>query len=271
VDDAGRPIGRIFDQPLPDDPARLLLGNPLHVGSVLVHREWQERVGFFDETLRSYEDWDMWLRLALAGCPMRYVAQPVSRYRFHPAQMTRIGAQMTAATFTVLDKVFAGQRLPDSWLALRDRAYSRASLRAAAQAYLAGDSVQGAAYVSQAILLDPALMADGGSPLVRCFSAWLDLPKTDDPLGFLDRVYESLPVELAVLKAQRCRAIGRRAMQMAYEAQARGDMCEARRAARAVLRCDPGRFKDKAALSLLIRSHMSLGARQGARERLLHA
>ena len=106
IDEHGRPIGEIFDRGLPEDTSALLLGNPLHVGSVLLRREWQERVGFFDESLRSYEDWDLWLRLAKAGCPMGWVARPVSLYRFHRAQMTRLGDQMTTATFAVLEKIF---------------------------------------------------------------------------------------------------------------------------------------------------------------------
>src|SRR5688572_32485098 len=44
-------------------------------------------------SLRSYEDWDMWLRLARLGCPMVPVARPVSLYRFHAAQMTRDGSR----------------------------------------------------------------------------------------------------------------------------------------------------------------------------------
>jgi hypothetical protein len=257
VDDTGRQMGQIFDRPLPDDPAELLLANPLHVGSTLVRREWQARVGFFDESLRSYEDWDMWLRLARAGCTMRYVAQPVSLYRFHPAQMTRSGAQMTTATFAVLDKTFAADDLPAGWLALKDRAYSRANLRAAAQAYLAGDAERGAAYLSRAVALDPALMADAGAPLARHFSAWLDLPKTSDPLGFIEFVYAHLPPELSAMSARRSRALGQVAMQIAFENHARGDVLATRRAVRAAVRHDPRWLRNSGAVSVLIHSHLS--------------
>lgn len=257
VDDNGDQVGRTFDRPLPEDPPQLLLGNPVAVGSMLVRRAWQERVGFFDETLRSYEDWDMWLRLARAGCPMHYIPQPVFLYRFHSAQMTRVGSQMTKATFAVLDKTFADPDLPESWRALKNQAYSRANLRAAAQAYLAGDFAQGAAYVSQAAALDPTLTADGGAPLARHFAAWIELPKTRDPLGFLASVYAHLPPEMDALRTRRGREIGRAAMQMAFEAQARGDMRTARRAARAAFRRDPGWLSNRGAVSVLIQSHLS--------------
>ena len=58
IDENSQPMGEVFETALPDDPTQLLLGNPLHVGSVLLRREWQDRVGFFDESLRSYEDWE---------------------------------------------------------------------------------------------------------------------------------------------------------------------------------------------------------------------
>ncbi len=135
VDENGKRVGKVMDTPLPDQAERLLLGNPLHVGSVLLRRSWQEQAGFFDESLRSYEDWDMWLRLGHLGCRMGYVNQPVSLYRFHTAQMTRIGAQMTTATFAVLDKLYSNPDLPPAWQDLHDMAYSQAYLRAAAQAY----------------------------------------------------------------------------------------------------------------------------------------
>jgi glycosyltransferase involved in cell wall biosynthesis len=89
IDEHGQRIGNLFDNPIPKDPSKLLLGNPLHVGSVMLRRSWQEKIGYFDESLRSYEDWDMWLRLAISGCKMGWVAQPVSKYRFHSKQMVR--------------------------------------------------------------------------------------------------------------------------------------------------------------------------------------
>ena len=103
INEHGEKLGEVFDTPPPKDHLQFLMGNPLHVGSVLIRYEWQIKAGYFDENLRSYEDWDMWLRLVRAGCNFGWVAQPVSLYRFHPAQMTRDGEQMTTATFEVLD------------------------------------------------------------------------------------------------------------------------------------------------------------------------
>lgn len=256
VDEHGRHVGKRFDTPLPEDPRRLLLGNPLHVGSVLVRRTWQDKAGFFDESLRSYEDWDMWLRLARAGCPLHYVPQPVALYRFHTAQMTRDGRQMTTATFAVLDKLFEDPTLPANWQALRDQAYSQAYLRKTAQAYQGRDYAAGRQSLLQAVALDPALLAGDASRLADHFSAWVELPKTSDKFAFLEDIYHHLPPELPALQQRRRPDLGRAAMQMAYECYAQGNMAQARTAVRAALRYQPGRITNRGTLAILLRTHL---------------
>jgi len=186
INETGQPVGRIFDVPLPEDTSQLLLGNPLHVGSVMVRREWQVKAGFFDESLRSYEDWDMWLRLALLGCKMGWVDQPVSLYRFHQAQMTRDGQQMTTATFAVLEKTYNDPSLPVAWQAIRDQAYSQAYIRAAAQAYTARDYDSAGDCLNQAVQLNPQLVADNARLLARQVAGWAHYAKTGDSLAFLE-------------------------------------------------------------------------------------
>jgi glycosyltransferase involved in cell wall biosynthesis/cation transport regulator ChaB len=257
VDQDGQPIGKVFDKGLPAESAQWLLGNPLHVGSVLARREWQERVGFFDESLRSYEDWDLWLRLARAGCPMRWVAQPVSLYRFHRAQMTRDGRQMTTATFAVLDKVFKDPALPQSWYDLRDQAYSNAYLRAAAQAYQVGDFDAAKTSLTQAVQLNPTLAADGGAALAGHFAAWTDLPKTSEPLAFLQRIYGNLPDSLAELRQRRHQHLGQAAMAMAFALYRRGDRASAKTTAWQAVRYQPGWLANRGALAVLVHSSFS--------------
>lgn len=258
VDEQGNQIGRIFDEPLPAQPERLLLGNPLHVGSVLVRQSWQERAGFFDERLRSYEDWDMWLRLGLLGCGMRFVSRPVSLYRFHGRQMTRDGRQMTTATFAVLDNLFARTDLPQSWLALRPQAYAQAHLRAAAQSFHAAAYEQAHTHLRQAVEHNPQLAVDNGKRLAGQFSAWVELPKTPDPLGFLERIYANLPPDLAMLSAHRGQATGELALRLAFEADQRSDVPAARRLIRRALAIRPAWWFNRGALAVFLRAHIPM-------------
>lgn len=255
IDEEGQSIGKLFDKGLPVHLPDLLLGNPLHVGSVLVSRDWQERVGFFDETLRSYEDWDMWLRLALAGCPMACVAQPVSLYRFHRHQMTRDSRQMTTATFAVLNNFFAQPNLPTDWLAMKDHAFSSAHLRAAAQAYRIEDYEDGRYNLARAITLNPALLTDDGAQLAGKFRGWTELPKIGDPLAYLAGIYANLPDELVtVLHGRRGQELGQMALDVALVAWQAGEREKAQTAVRQAIRHNLRYLTNRGALSILLRS-----------------
>lgn len=196
IDEFGQPIDRNFNSQLPGDLSDLLLGNPLHVGSVLIKREWQEKIGFFDETLRSYEDWDFWLRLALAGVKMRSINNVVSFYRFHTAQMTRNPQQMTEASFSVLEKLFSQTQLPQEWKDRRDLAFSQSHLRAAANAYAVGDFLDGRRHLDLAVTLNPNLIENNCQNIIDQMLAWTELPKLQKPLNFLENVFDQLPRSL---------------------------------------------------------------------------
>lgn len=255
IDEADQPLGKMYASPIPEPAEELLLGNPLHVGSVMIRRTWQDRAGEFDTSLRSYEDWDMWLRLARLGCKMGWVAQPVSLYRFHPAQMTRLGSQMTHATFAVLEKVFRSTDLPPAWQALHDPAYSNAYLRAMAQAYHAEDYLQAQEYLRQAISLNPSLAENQAEQLAQKLSALATSPKILDPLEFLARIYSNLPAELPELRAQAARRLSQFAMDTAFEANAHQNYPVVRKNIWRALRYQPAWVTNRGVLSVLTRAY----------------
>lgn len=254
IDEHGQRIGRSFDSRLPERPEQLLLGNPFHVGSVMLRRAWQEKTGFFDEGLRSYEDWDYWLRLAVMNCSMRVIDQPVSLYRFHTAQMTRNGAQMTAASMAVLAKLFARSDLPPEWQALKSLAYSQAHLRAAAHGFLASDYPLAHANLKKAVEFNPGLLEDDAAALTRQFSAWIELPKTGDGLTFLEDIYDHLPEELAFLRRRRRQALSEAAVKWTFEAYQAGDYHSSKKAAWRAIRYRPTWLGNRGVLSVLFKS-----------------
>jgi glycosyltransferase involved in cell wall biosynthesis len=254
IDEHGQRIGSIFDTPIPEDSSKWLIGNPLHVGSVMLRRSWQEKIGFFDESLRSYEDWDMWLRLAISGCRMGWVAKPVSMYRFHPEQMVRNSAQMTNATFAVLEKTYQNPDLPRKWHELRDDAYSSAHLRAAMQAYYHGDYESGKANLSEAAALNPALVADNAKLLAARLAAYADSPKNPAPVKFLDVIYRNLPENFSFLLDRRNQDIGQAAVRYAFEAYQDGKMAAARQAFLIAIRYQPKWLANRGVISLFSRS-----------------
>jgi glycosyltransferase involved in cell wall biosynthesis len=71
----------------------------------LIRRSCFDAVGLFDESLRSIEDRDMWLRIA-ARFPAVEVVSPCWWYRPHQGQMSRHGARMLENYQRVLTKFF---------------------------------------------------------------------------------------------------------------------------------------------------------------------
>ncbi len=74
-----RPSGDVFVE-----AARYNL-MPIH--SYMLRRECLEQTGPFDETLRSNEHFDFWIRVA-AHYPFHYLDEPLAFYRFHDNMMT---------------------------------------------------------------------------------------------------------------------------------------------------------------------------------------
>jgi hypothetical protein len=222
IDEHSRQFGQSIKTGWPAQTADLLLGNPVHVGSVLVRRSWLHRVEPFDESLRACEDWDMWLRLAIEGCLLEHVPQPVSLYRVHRSQMTRDTDRMRTAMLTVLDKTYALANLPASWQAMRNRAYAATLVRAAARAYHAAEIPSAKRDLAEAIRLNSSLLDNNASELLTHLVAWAYAPMSTDPLDYLERVCANLPDNMAQYR-NHCRPyLGQMAIDLAFHAYSHG-------------------------------------------------
>lgn len=85
---------------------KLICGNFISTSAVLVSRQALLEVGGFDESLRSIQDWDLWVRLA--GCwPVGYVDEPLVRYRVHSGSTSRGTRNTLPNHMRVIDKMFA--------------------------------------------------------------------------------------------------------------------------------------------------------------------
>ena len=89
--------GQIFDH--------LLWKNPVPVLTVLAPTEFVRRLGGFDASLRSVEDYDLWLRAAAAGVEFDYVNEPLAVYRFRGGALSQDAVAMAAWTLRVLRKL----------------------------------------------------------------------------------------------------------------------------------------------------------------------
>ena len=86
--------------------ARLSAVEPDRPSGALIRRECFDVVGLFDESLRSIEDRDMWLRIA-SRFPAFRCSSPCWWYRPHAGQMSRRASRMVENYEKVLTKFFA--------------------------------------------------------------------------------------------------------------------------------------------------------------------
>lgn len=218
IDENGNTINRKFESWIPEKQHELLFGNPLHVGSVMLRREWYLKIGLFDTNLRSYEDWDYWLRIAKSGGKMQSIKPIVSYYRFHTDQMTRNATQMTEASFSVLKKVFDDPNLLPEWQIYKNQAFSQSYLRATANAFLVEDFKNAKVYLSEACRLNPNLLENNGELFLRKISGWSELPKVKSPFNFVRLILENLPKEISgVLPKHHTKILSKFAIEKGFE------------------------------------------------------
>ena len=88
----------------------LLSGNFVTVASVIMRKDWFERLGGFNEQLLVCEDWDMWLRFAAEGGHARVVREPLTRYRWHSSSMTNNQTRMCEGRLKVVERALTTPR-----------------------------------------------------------------------------------------------------------------------------------------------------------------
>jgi len=137
----------------------MLWGDPTASVTVVARRECFDRAGFFDESLESSEDWDMWLRAAF-HCEFVFVDRVVALIRAHGQNLTGASSSSFTAFLDsrrkVLDKFFSCGELPVRVAVMKPVAYRnlyvfegnirlnardwRRALRAFFRAFQAGDN-----------------------------------------------------------------------------------------------------------------------------------
>jgi glycosyltransferase involved in cell wall biosynthesis len=73
-------------------------------GMVVIRRELFDVHGAFDETLRTCEDWDLWIRFILGGERVGLVAEPLAYYRRRDESLTRDWSQIIGDALTVIER-----------------------------------------------------------------------------------------------------------------------------------------------------------------------
>jgi GT2 family glycosyltransferase len=137
--------GERFSSRYPQDEPitllRLLQKDVAVFGLCTVRTDMIRAVGGYDQSLRSSEDLDLWLRLLATGATGRLVAEPLVDYRRHAASLSSNRARLMQTTAVVYQKAadaLAGR--PEAALAeaLRDEAQAISRFETGVDWVLAG-------------------------------------------------------------------------------------------------------------------------------------
>jgi glycosyltransferase involved in cell wall biosynthesis len=221
---------------------------------VMVRKAWLVRADLFDERIKGPDDWDMWLRLAQQGCRMTWFKGPVCQYRLHGSNMVRDALFMKTGMLIMLDKLYAQPDLPGEIVALRDQVYANVYLNAAARAYAGGAVDEGKAWLTQAIDLNPALLAGDPPKVLDNLASFALSPLAGDSAAFMDRLMSNLPEREGLPRWSRRKARGLLHAVAAFEHHQGQDRAAAARNALSALVCDPGWVRNRGALSIIRRS-----------------
>lgn len=81
----------------------LITNNFIGTSGVMIQRQCFLEAGGFDKSLRSIEDWDLWIRLA-SRYEIAYADEPLVQYRIHPASQSRSSRKTLPDHIRVIEK-----------------------------------------------------------------------------------------------------------------------------------------------------------------------
>jgi peptidoglycan/xylan/chitin deacetylase (PgdA/CDA1 family)/GT2 family glycosyltransferase/2-polyprenyl-3-methyl-5-hydroxy-6-metoxy-1,4-benzoquinol methylase len=158
VTPAGRVI-ELYPAIVPDDDAFPLLATycVFAIHTCVVRHEAVERVGGFDTSLRTCEDWDLWQRIARAGGRFAHVPEHVALYHLSATSASADPARLLTDGLLVSARGHG----PDPRLSELEQAYPNGA---------------------------PARGLASAQIMLACWSAGLAIAEARDPLPFLDSV-----------------------------------------------------------------------------------
>ena len=241
-DSHGRTLENIWLRPPTDDIlAQLVRGNFIWMGGPLIRRQWLEQVGGFDASperdLHSCADWDLWLRLALAGCPFAAVPEPLGMYRLQPDSMVTNLAQLERELVTVLRLTWEHPALPTRLAAAKPAACAEVHLWLSARGFAEGQDT-GRCHLAAALRERPDWCEQPETLLVLLRGHALDARITDPP-QFVTDLFDHLPAEAEFLRPHHPWLLAYAHLGLALRQLAMGSVMQAKAGFAAALRIYP--------------------------------
>jgi glycosyltransferase involved in cell wall biosynthesis len=101
----------------------------IQVPTVLERRACVERVGTFDRRLKTAQDYLHWIRIAMEGMAIGYVAEPLAMYRRTPSSLSSSPRRLFEDLVIIFEELLADRSLSLKWgegavAIARDRLYA---------------------------------------------------------------------------------------------------------------------------------------------------
>ncbi len=164
IDVTGRRLPQVYGRPRgPADRLRwrLLRANFLICSAMILRRDAVVGAGLFDATLRSCEDWDLWLRL-LRNHPFVGLDRTLALYRLHDASLSAdVTSMQVWAQRVVEGQCGPDDGRPEAWPDEKRRAYGGVYRYHVLAAVTRGGEWDGVAEgIERALRCDPSLASD---------------------------------------------------------------------------------------------------------------
>jgi glycosyltransferase involved in cell wall biosynthesis len=255
--------------------ATLLRANFLNSSAVVARRAAVVEAGLFDASLRSCEDWDLWLRLSRTQS-FAYVPGSLVRFRLHGGSLsTDVGGMERAADAVIAKHFGPPQGDPAGWPPEKRQAYGGLYRHHTLLHLLRrGDWEACARHLRRALCADPALAQDpdlffelalGTQPVgYRGTAHQLDLPRNAAHVQALLRQVFHSPAGPELTGARRA-AFGAAWFALGLAAYNTGQLALARRYLFRAVRATPALWHEKRLVLPLLKSLLGRAVLEAAR------
>ncbi len=234
------------------DLAGWLTGCPVLGSALTVKGTCLDQVGLFNPDLRVAEDYDLWLRLAYAGCKMQWLPELVCLRELHPLGISRHYQEMSRCLPRMFEDFFARPDLPAEVAARRSEVLARLHVENTGRALAAGDLPAAREQLDQAVFINPSLLRGDPPRILDTLASMSQADYVSDRAGYLR--------DWAELLAGNPHGLGRSSRQLdallcmieAFDASYRANRSLARKKALEALRKDPSWARNRGLLKLLL-------------------
>ena len=227
-----------------------LLSPPIHLCTTLIRRIWLDQVKGFDENITSSEDVDFFFRLIQRDCKTEWAKLLVLKHQPHlPDPLTYFRNY-----HYVLEKAFGDADTSFKLGISREQTIVNLRLVTAFHAYAQRQFLQAQNQIIEAAILDPKLLEIEDKRVIMAFAFNVWSLGIDDPVYFVNGVFDNLPEQYRWLEKKRRWILSRAWMSNAFRSHSLHARPKVRHAVRKAIEYDPMLIINRGILSILVKN-----------------